>query len=47
MNIIDIIAKKRDGKELNTDEIYFFIKQYRRLSSCSISYGNIYKWYEL
>ena len=28
MNIIDIIAKKRDGKELNTDEIYFFIKEY-------------------
>lgn len=28
MNIIDIIAKKRDGKELNTDEIYFFIKDY-------------------
>ena len=26
MNIIDIIAKKRDGKELNTDEINFFIK---------------------
>ena len=28
MNIIDIIAKKRDGKELNTDEINFFIKDY-------------------
>ena len=28
MNIIDIIAKKRDGKELNTDEINFFIKEY-------------------
>lgn len=28
MNIIDIIAKKRDGKELNTDEIFFFIKEY-------------------
>ena len=27
MNIIDIIAKKRDGKELNTDEINFFIKE--------------------
>ena len=28
MNIIDIIAKKRDGKELTTDEINFFIKDY-------------------
>lgn len=28
MNIIDIIAKKRDGKELNTNEINFFIKEY-------------------
>jgi len=28
MNIIDIIAKKRDSKELNTDEINFFIKEY-------------------
>ena len=28
MNIIDIIVKKRDGKELNTDEINFFIKEY-------------------
>lgn len=28
MNIIDIIAKKRDGKELTTDEINFFIKEY-------------------
>lgn len=28
MNIIDIIARKRDGKELTTDEINFFIKDY-------------------
>ena len=28
MNIIDIIAKKRDSKELTTDEINFFIKEY-------------------
>lgn len=28
MNIIDIIAKKRDGKELDTNEINFFIKEY-------------------
>lgn len=28
MNIIDIIAKKRDSKELTTDEINFFIKDY-------------------
>lgn len=28
MNIMDIIAKKRDSKELNTDEINFFIKEY-------------------
>ena len=28
MNIIDIIAKKRDGKELETDEINYFINNY-------------------
>lgn len=28
MNIIDIIAKKRDGKELNTAEIEYFINEY-------------------
>ncbi len=28
MNIIDIIAKKRDGKELETDEINYFISNY-------------------
>ena len=28
MNIIDIIAKKRDGKELETDEINYFITEY-------------------
>lgn len=28
MNIIDIIAKKRDGKELNTAEIKYFIEEY-------------------
>ena len=28
MNIIDIIAKKRDGKELNKEELEFFVKEY-------------------
>lgn len=28
MNIIDIIAKKKDGKELETDEINYFINNY-------------------
>ncbi len=28
MNIIDIIAKKRDGKELDTEEIKYFISEY-------------------
>ena len=28
MNIQDIIAKKRDGKELNKEEIHYFIKEY-------------------
>lgn len=28
MNIQDIIAKKRDGKELNKNEIHYFIKEY-------------------
>lgn len=31
MNIIDIIAKKRDGKELSRKEIEYFIERiYRR-----------------
>ena len=28
MNILDIIAKKRDGKKLNKEEIEFFVKEY-------------------
>ena len=28
MNIIDIIAKKRDGMELNKEELEFFVKEY-------------------
>ena len=28
MNVVDIIAKKRDGEPLTTDEIKFFIEQY-------------------
>ena len=28
MNILDIIAKKRDAKELSKEEIYFFINEY-------------------
>jgi len=28
MNIQDIIAKKRDGQELNLEEIHYFISQY-------------------
>ena len=28
MNVLDIIAKKRDGKELNREEIEYFIKEY-------------------
>ena len=28
MNIQDIIAKKRDGQELNIEEIHYFISQY-------------------
>ncbi len=30
MNIVDIIAKKRDGKELETDEINYFITEYTK-----------------
>lgn len=30
MNIIDIIAKKRDGKELETNEINYFISEYTK-----------------
>ena len=30
MNILDIIAKKRDKKELNSEEIDYFIKAYVR-----------------
>ena len=28
MNILDIIAKKRDNKELTTDEINYFVEEY-------------------
>ncbi|MBF1152196.1 MAG: pyrimidine-nucleoside phosphorylase, partial [[Eubacterium] sulci] len=28
MNAVDIISKKRDGKELSASEIEFFIKAY-------------------
>ena len=28
MNILDIIEKKRDAKELNKEEIEFFVKGY-------------------
>ena len=28
MNILDIIAKKRDKKELSKEEIEFFVKEY-------------------
>ena len=30
MNILDIIAKKRDAKELSTEEIEYFIKEYTK-----------------
>ena len=30
MTILDVIAKKRDGKELDTDEIEFFISEYTK-----------------
>lgn len=30
MNILEIIAKKRDKKELSTDEIYYFIENYTK-----------------
>ena len=29
MNILDIIAKKRDAKELSKEEIEYFIKEYK------------------
>ena len=28
MNILDIIAKKRDNKKLSKEEIDFFVKEY-------------------
>ena len=30
MNILDIIAKKRDGKELSTEEIKYFVEKYTK-----------------
>ena len=30
MRMVDIIEKKRDGKELTTDEINFFIEGYTK-----------------
>ena len=34
MNILDIIAKKRDSKELTKQEIEYFVKDFCRLRSC-------------
>ena len=52
MNIIEIIAKKRDKKELTKEEIEYFITRiYKwrdcRLSSVCTHYGDIFKWNEL
>ena len=30
MNILEIIEKKREKKELNQEEIYFFIEEYTK-----------------
>ena len=30
MNVLEIIAKKRDGKELSKEEIEYFIKEYTK-----------------
>ena len=32
MNILDIIEKKRDAKELNKEEIEFFVKGYQMVA---------------
>ena len=47
MNIQEVIAKKRDKKELSEEEINFFVheytkREYNRLSSISLNNGNIY-----
>lgn len=51
MNIIEIIAKKRDKQVLSKEEIEYFVNRiYKRrnyrLSSSSIGNGNMHKWNE-
>lgn len=36
MRMVDIIAKKRDGKELTTEEIHFFIQGYTKATFLTI-----------
>lgn len=47
MRMVDIIEKKRDGKELTTDEINFLLRaiqrRYSRLSSCKFSNGYFFQ----
>ena len=49
MNILEIIAKKRDKKVLSKEEIDFFVKNYTNgnISSGSSNNGNIHKRNEL
>ena len=50
MNAVDIISKKRDGKELSTSEIEFFIKAYLNAIYLTIRLGSfdghIFQTYE-